>query len=411
MMARYVAVLVLAVLVASCGGNGDSELEVGDPSAVSQRSGPESTHTEAIAGHHAVLVVDGEARATEFVRPSDSAPLPAVEASAVLPGRGPLTNITGVQVDRDRWVVAGNDCDSMELVDPAGCSPGTLTLAMVEGETWVELDGLPEELTKAFVSVYSVSNGRVLLGRWDRGRLPLLGPRCRGSQSRAGRLGAGAPRPRGGPCPRCEHGDTGRPTRMACLVDDRLVVIESRDGAELEAQITVVDPDDPAAPVVVAGAPRTLAAATAQMPPICEDGQVPYLIATVADGAPLAYEMWLTDATFGPAIVSDLDDGLLSAISYGPGTVAVQLSDPGAIGVPGDTVPAGPDASADGDDVTSAGPANQVAVFRDGRWQRLGPQAAVTANQVVQPLGDPELPLVVTDRGRDARYRLVEVNE
>jgi hypothetical protein len=32
-----------------------------------------------------------------------------------------------------------------------------------------------------------------------------------------------------------------------------------------------------------------------------------------------------------------------------------------------------------------------------------------TSYEVVHPLGDPELPLIVASRGRDAGYRLVEV--
>lgn len=404
---RAAAVAVLAVLTASCGGSGDAELEAGDPPAVSRESGLRSASTEEIAGHDSVLVIDGETRATEFVRPSDSAAGPTVEEGAALPGGGPLINITGVQVAPDRWVVAGNDCASMEVTDPAGCIPGTLTLAMLDGDTWVEVEGLPEAFNQAFVSVHGVSNGRVLLGRWDRGdsRYWLLDVDARSVEP----VGW-APRPLdiGEGLVTDANMDAGGQTRTACLVDDRLVVIESRDGSELEAQVTVVHLDDPAAPVVVVGAPQALAVATAQMPPVCEDGKVPYLIATGVDRSPVAYEISLSDTTFGPAISSDLDGGQFSAITYGPGTVAVRQSEPGAIGGPGDT---DPDAPADDDRATPAVPADHVAVFRDGHWQRLGPHAAVTADEVVQPLGDPELPLVVTARGRRASYRLVVVDE
>lgn len=147
------------------------------------------------------------------------------------------------------------------------------------------------------------------------------------------------------------------------------------------------------------------------MPPVCADGKVPSLIATGADGSPMACEISLPDATFGPAIISDLDGGQVSAVTYGPGVVAVRRSDPATIGGPGDTDPAGPDAPTDGGRATPAGPADHVAVFRDGRWHRLGPHAAVTSDAVVQPLGDPALPLVVTTRGRGASYRLVVVDD
>lgn len=367
---------VVAVLITSCGGKGDdSELETGDPSAVSQESGLDSAYTEEIAGHDAVLVVDGQTRATEIVRSSDTTARPAVEGAAALPGEGSLINVTGVQVDPDRWVVAGNDCDSVETADPAGCTPGTLTLAVLDGDTWLQVDGLPEEFTKAFVSVDSVSYGRVLLSRWERGNSGywLLDVDARSIEPIAwvpeqlditeGIVTDASM-------------DAGEQTRMACFVDDRLVVIESRDGADLEAQITVVDVDDPAAPVVVAGPSQTLADATLQMPLVCEDGEVPYLIATGADGAPLAYEISLAGTTFGPVIPSGLDGGPISAITYGPGSVSVQQSDPGVTGGPGDTVPAGLDARPEGDRARSAGPANHVVVFRDGAgnsWARRQP--------------------------------------
>ncbi len=406
--ARHVAgVGVVAALIASCGGNGDPDSEAGDRSTASEQSGLGFASTDEIAGRDAVLVVDGETRATEFVRASDAAARPAVEESAALPGEGSLINVTGVQVGPERWVVAGNDCDSVEVVDPAGCTPGTLTLAVLDGDTWVEVDGLPAEFTNAFVSVHGASNGRVLLGRWDRGasRYWLLDVEAR-SVERV----AWTPEPLdiGEGLVTDANVDAGGQTRTACLVDDRLVVIESRDGAELEAQITVVDVDDPAAPLVVAGAPQPLAEATAQISPVCEDGQVPYLIATGAGGGPLAYEISLSETTFGPAIASDPGGGPISAITYGPGTVAIQQSGTGATGGPDDTVPAGSDIPSEGDGGSGPGPANHVVLFRDGRWRRLDPQVAMTSDEVVQPLGDPELPLIVSSRGRGAGYRLVE---
>jgi hypothetical protein len=393
-------------MIASCGENGDSDRASGDRSAAAAPTGLDSVSTEEIAGDAAVLVVDGETRASELVRSSEGAARPAVEKSAALPGEASLINVTGVQVGPDRWVVAGNDCDGVEVADPAGCAPGTLTLAILDGDSWAEVDGLPAEFTKAFVSVHGTSNGRVLLERWDRGdsRYWLLDVDARSIEPVAWapeRLDIAE-----GLVTDAEI-DAAGPTRMACLVDDRLIVIESRDGAELEAQVTVVDVDHPAAPVVVAGAPQTLAEATAQMPPVCEDGHVPYLIAVDAGGAPLAYEVSLGDATVGRAIASDLGAGPISAITYGPGTVAIQQSDATIGGGPGDTVPASPDSTSEGG--SGPGPANRVVVLSGGRWRHVGPRAAVTSYEVVHPLGDPELPLVVASRGRDAGYRLVEV--
>ena len=169
-----------------------------------------------------------------------------------------------------------------------------------------------------------------------------------------------------------------------------------------------MDISGPDATAVVADEFVTAADAMAQMPLVCRDGHAPYLIAAGADGAPLAYEILVDDATLGPVLPSGLG-GPLSGITFGPGTVAVQHETGPAS--PGGTVLVVPDGSSpEHDSVPPTQPAARVAVFRDGRWRLAGTEAGVTSGDVVLPLGDPDLLLVVTgDRVRDTTYRLVHI--
>lgn len=408
------AIGLVAVLVVACGDGSDEsdrdDLEAGDQAAAGEPSTLEpSAYIEQIAGLERVLVIDGETRATEFVNASESATSAEVSGSSPVPGDGPLINITGTQVSAGQWVVAGNDCDTVEFVDPASCSPGTLTLAILEGDSWVEVEDLPTDFTSAFVSIYSASNGRVLLGRWDRGesRYWLLDVEGRSLEPVAW---TPPPLVLGDELVVDSKMNADGQTRMPCLVDDRLVVSDAQEGSVLETRITVVDISRPDAATVIADESVAVTDATAQMPLVCQDGHAPYLIATNAEGLPLAYEIAPADATLGPAIPSDLGAGPLSAITYGPGTVAVQQTGAAGTAAPGDTVPAGPDAPpAEDGGATPPLPPDRVAVFRDGRWQPIGTEAAVTSGAVVLPLGDPDLPLVVADSRRDVTYRLVEM--
>ena len=409
-MCRVGAVGLVAVIAVACGNGSDDRdhARAGDPATAGEAStlGP-SGYVEQIAGLDSVLVIDGETRATEFVAASESATSVEVRGSSPVPGDGPLINITGMQVSPDRWVVAGNDCGTVETADPAGCSPGTLTLAILEGDRWVEVEDLPADFTGAFVSIRSAGDGRVLLVRWDRGdsRYWLLDLADHGVEPVAW-------------TPRAlELGDepvvdvemnAGGQSRTECLVEDRLVVVHARQGSVLEARITVVDISGPDAATVVADESVAAADAMAQMPLVCRDGHAPYLIATGADGAPLAYEVQLADATLGPVLPSDLG-GPLSAITFGPGTVAVQHQTGPAS--PGGTVLVVPDGSSpEHDSVPPTQPAARVAVFRDGRWRLAGTEAGVTSGDVVLPLGDPDLLVVATgDRVRDTTYRLIRM--
>lgn len=409
-MCRVGAVGLVAVIAVACGNGSDDRdhARAGDPANAGEAStlGP-SGYVEQVAGLESVLVIDGETRATEVVAANESATSVEVRGSSPVPGDGPLINITGMQVSPDRWVVAGNDCDTVETADPAGCSPGTLTLAILEGDRWVEVEDLPADFTGAFVSIRSAGDGRVLLVRWDRGdsRYWLLDLADHSVEPVAW-------------TPRAlELGDepvvdvemnAGGQSRTECLVEDRLVVVHARQGAVLEARITVVDISRPDAATVVTDESVTAADAMAQMPLVCRDGHAPYLIATGADGAPLAYEVLLDDATLGPVLPSGLG-GPLSAITFGPGTVAVQHQTGPAS--PGGTVLVVPDGSSpEHDSVPPTQPAARVAVFRDGRWRLVGTGAGVTSGDAVLPLGDPALLVVATgDRVRDTTYRLIQM--
>src|SRR5690606_6936674 len=135
------------------------------------------------------------------------------------------------------------------------------------------------------------------------------------------------------------------PTRMACLVDNSLLGIDTQGGARFQPRITVVDVTRPSEAAVVARDSETLTETSVLMPPVCEEGRPPVLIATTPDGDPFAYEIALADATVGPAIPSGLGGGEPAAITYGPGTVALQIVEPGTSDGPDGTIPAGPDAS------------------------------------------------------------------
>ncbi len=407
---RVGAVGLVAVLAVACGNGSDDRDDgrAGHPATAGEPSTLEpSGYVEQIAGLESVLVVDGETRATEVVAASESGTSVEVSRSSPVPGDGPLINITGMQVSPDRWVVAGNDCDTVETVDPAGCSPGTLTLAILEGDRWVEVEDLPADFTSAFVSIDSAGNGRALLVRWDRGesRYWVLDLEDRSVEPvawtpRALELGEELVVDSGV--------NAGGQARTQCLVEDRLVVVHAGEGSVLEARITVVDISRPDAAAVVADEFVTGADAMAQMPLVCRDGDAPHLIATGVDGAPLAYEVQLADATLGPVLPSELG-GPLSAITYGPGTVAVQHQTGPAS--PGGTVLVVPDGSSlEHDSVPPAQPAARVAVFRDGRWRLVGTEAGVTSGDAVLPLGDPDLLVVATgDRVRDTTYRLIHM--
>jgi hypothetical protein len=401
--------LLVGLLLVACGGNEDDGGDDVQSAGSVAQSQIDSRTTEVIPGVDRVLVVDPETRQAEFAVATPDGTV-AVESAPALPGRGPLINVTGAQTPSGSWVVAGTDCVSSEVADPAGCDPGTMTVAVLDGGSWRAVADQPQEFQRAFVAVDSSSENRALFRRWDRGSSDFW---LFDVTTDAFERVAWSPAPLELMDPGVIAGEdletASEPTRTSCLTGDRLVVIEGEtQGGVVASRVMVVDVTDPAAAVLVSEADFQLTEAASQMPMVCADGHRPYLIALSArDGQAIAYEVSTQGPDIGPAMESSPSEGVVGAITYGHSGLAVERHTPSGQRS-GGTTPIDPES---GQPPTSAadGPAVDLVVFQDGEWVGPATGEVVTSGDEVVPMSEPELPLIAVDEGAGVtEYRAIE---
>lgn len=344
-----------------------------------------STHT--ILGQEGLLVVEIATREVVEVRQESGDA--RVESRPRIPGSGPLVNLTGTQLADGRWTVAGNDCSSVETADPEGCKPGTFTLAVFDGERWSVVDDLPDEFRQSFVSVAGAEGDDVVLERWDAGDSAywMFDVAERQVTSVSWRP---PPLPLAGQVVTdAEMSDLG-PTRLTCLSDGMLVVVEGRSGDHgYTTTLTALTVgDDDASPDTV---DLALGDEIVVLNLVCAEGEAPHLVGTdSASGEPVAVEVRVDDGTVGRALVVPMaGDMLLSGATFAEGaaTLTYQAEDAG---------------------VSPSAP-SEVAMFRAGAWAANAEADGITSSETAYLPSAPGAPLIVRSADR-ASYRVVAVD-
>jgi hypothetical protein len=345
-------------LVVSC-GSGDGEDQVISGAQEVNADGP----TSIIAGQDAFLILEPRTRDAQELT-TDGRRLATADLGAI-PGEGSLINTTGVQIDSDRWLIAGNDCDTSEDVNPANCDPGTLTVGIVEGSEWTLLENVPREFSHAFVSIVSLEGSTVLLSRWEEGA----------SQYWTLDLDrrafipidwAPAPHDLGDDVVTDQEVEDPRPNRTACIAGERLLVLDSvPDGNELTSQLTTVD--------LAADTSRPVSQVALQLEPstvptrlLCDGGPVPYVIAADATSStPVAFEISGEGAGVGAAQGAETGTGSIIGTSFGQGVVTFQR----LTGEP--TTRLSEPNSTEGAGTAETTAPTEAIVFREGSWETI----------------------------------------
>ena len=344
-----------------------------------------ATHT--IVGREGLLVVEIATR--EVVEVGLEGAGARVESRPRIPGSGPLVNPSGAQLTDGRWAVAGNDCSSVETVDPDGCEPGTFTLAVLDGADWSLVDDPPDEFRQSFVSVAGVEGDDVLMARWDAGdssywTVDVAEGQVTEVAWRPSRLPLG-----GEVITDAEMSDLDS-TRSACLSDGALVVIEGRPGNAGYATTLTALPagDDDLTPATV---DLALGDEIVVFNLVCAEGEPAYLVGTDrASGEPVAVEVRVDDGTVGRVLVAPMTGDLLLSgvtVTEGAATLTYQAEDAG---------------------VSPSAP-SEVAMFRAGAWAVSAEADGITSSETAYLPSEPGAPLIVRSADR-ASYRVVAVD-
>lgn len=353
-----------------------------------------------ITGANSLLVVDPETRAVVNIGPTSDRQL-TERSRSVLPGEGPIINVSGFELPDERWVVTGNDCDDVEVLDPRDCSNGSTTVAVLDGRADRALENVPKELHREPVSVVGASSDEVVFETWREGdssywTLDL------GTSTFHPISWAPVPLVYSDAVPTDGEPSAYHPDRRSCVAGDRLLVVDGAPaGPELVTTISVLNIRTGA--LQVDAQELDLGSGVILDGLLCAEGETWLLALDHDTNEHLAYGLSVGSGRVEsgtPNAASAL--GLLSATSYGQRSLAVTYS------VSGPSVeveePASPDVPGT---VTSTGEVGVVA-FDGDRWETIVEpgDGSVKADERVYPLADPDSDGVIVQSDRSAEFRI-----